>query len=102
MGSVLLIAGALSRNVNVGKKIVPTITLLAKVDNTKGTKTLNPRKTKHLKMFHIREDGQGRHLPQPASSPPQGPNTLHIYIGARDAANTIQPLSFFLFKRSSL
>ena len=46
MGSVLLIAGALSRNVNVGKEIVPTITLLAKVDNTKGTKTLNPRKTK--------------------------------------------------------
>ena len=41
-------------------------------------------------MFHSRQDGQGRHLlPQAASSPPQGPNTLHIYIGAWDAANTV-------------
>ena len=39
--------------------------------------------------------------PQAASSPPQGPNTLHIYIGAHNAASTVQLLSFFLFRNGN-
>ena len=97
MGSILLIGGALCCcNMYVGKEYCGKSGPQQWHQNVR----LKRKKTLRGEMFHSRQDGQGRHLlPQAASSPPQGPNTLHIYIGARHPANTIQLLSFFLFRR---